>query len=66
MGEGLGLTGGEAEDLIEEYLDEMSNTPIASAAHAPKVHAPSKPVVAARPAPCLPRLPHRCDLPSLW
>ncbi len=27
MGESLGLTGGEAEDLIDEYLEEMSNMP---------------------------------------
>jgi formylglycine-generating enzyme required for sulfatase activity len=30
MGESLGLTGGEAEDLIDEYLDEASATPIAA------------------------------------
>lgn len=28
MGESLGLTGGEAEDLIDEYLEEVSNSPI--------------------------------------
>jgi formylglycine-generating enzyme required for sulfatase activity len=28
MGEGLGLTGGQAEDLIDEYLEEVSAMPI--------------------------------------
>jgi formylglycine-generating enzyme required for sulfatase activity len=28
MGESLGLTGGEAEDIIDEYLEEMANTPM--------------------------------------
>ena len=28
LGESLGLTGGQAEDLIDEYLDEMSGMPI--------------------------------------
>ena len=37
MGESLGLTGGEAEDLIDEYLDEASGMPPA-------------PLAAARPA----------------
>ena len=30
MGESLGLTGGEAEDLIDEYLEEASGLPPAS------------------------------------
>jgi formylglycine-generating enzyme required for sulfatase activity len=29
VGQNLGLTGGEAEDLIDEYLDELSGMPIA-------------------------------------
>jgi len=28
MGESLGLTGGQAEDLIDEYLEEMSGMPV--------------------------------------
>ncbi len=28
MGEGLGLTGGQAEDLIDEYLEEVESSPI--------------------------------------
>lgn len=32
MGESLGLTGGQAEDLIDEYLEEMSNMPVAPVA----------------------------------
>ncbi len=41
MGESLGLTGGEAEDLIDEYLEECANSP-----------APARPatVVARKPA----------------
>lgn len=31
MGENLGLTGGQAEDLIDEYLDEMESTPLSPA-----------------------------------
>jgi formylglycine-generating enzyme required for sulfatase activity len=59
MGESLGLTGGQAEDLIDEYLDEMSNlppVPVAATARpgAPKPAAPvpakkAEPVQAAAP-----------------
>jgi formylglycine-generating enzyme required for sulfatase activity len=42
MGESLGLTGGDAEDLIDEYLEECANTPTA---------APVAKVVARPPAP---------------
>jgi formylglycine-generating enzyme required for sulfatase activity len=45
MGESLGLTGGEAEDMIDEYLEECANTPVA----APVAKA------AARPAPPISR-----------
>jgi len=44
MGESLGLTGGQAEDLIDEYLDEMSGmppTPIAAPGRAAVVAAPA-------------------------
>lgn len=43
MGENLGLTGGQAEDLIDEYLEEVSLNGIATAT-------PPKKPTAARPA----------------
>ena len=46
MGESLGLTGGQAEDLIDEYLDEASGMPPAPVAAA------ARPATA-RPAPAL-------------
>ena len=49
MGESLGLTGGQAEDVIDEYLDEMSGmppTPMAAPVRAAVVSTP-----AARPMP---------------
>lgn len=57
MGESLGLTGGEAEDLIDAYLEEMiimppvaAPTSVAGRAKAPIVEtAPARPVVAAAP-----------------
>ena len=49
LGESLGLTGGQAEDLIDEYLDEMSGmTPAPVAKPAPR---PSAPVTPAAPKP---------------
>src|SRR4051794_17770278 len=49
MGESLGLTGGQAEDLIDEYLAEVGDQPIQTAP--PKAAAPArKPAVAAAPA----------------
>jgi formylglycine-generating enzyme required for sulfatase activity len=35
LGESLGLTGGDAEDLIDEYLEQMESQPMAPAAKAP-------------------------------
>ncbi len=52
LGESLGLTGGQAEDLIDEYLEGMANTPGAAASHAPAPAA--RPAVAARIAPAAP------------
>lgn len=52
MGESLGLTGGQAEDLIDEYLEEMAGmppTPMAPAARGVATAAPRAAVV--RPAP---------------
>jgi serine/threonine-protein kinase len=46
MGEGLGLSGGEAEDLIDEYLEEVNNAPIPVPAVSPRGAA----AVATRPA----------------
>ncbi len=34
MGESLGLTGGQAEDLIDEYLEEMEGRPLVAASSA--------------------------------
>jgi formylglycine-generating enzyme required for sulfatase activity len=51
MGESLGLTGGEAEDLIDEYLEECANSPVA----APAAKAAARPPVSVvRPAPAPP------------
>ncbi len=47
MGESLGLTGGEAEDIIDEYTEEMASAPVGSAAKAPSAgHARPAPAVA--------------------
>jgi formylglycine-generating enzyme required for sulfatase activity len=64
MGESLGLSGGEAEDLIDEYLEECANTPVAPAPAArpaapaakrstptPAAKASAKPAPAAKPEP---------------
>lgn len=51
LGESLGLTGGQAEDLIDEYLEEMEGAPPApaktSSAPARPLSTPAKPAVAA-------------------
>lgn len=53
MGESLGLTGGEAEDVIDEYLEEAANQPMRPAAatmtRAP-AHSASATTVARAPA----------------
>ena len=58
MGESLGLTGGQAEDLIDEYLDECSAMPLAPSAPAgaqplrmPLVPTAAGPAPAGRSAP---------------
>ena len=73
MGESLGLTGGQAEDIIDEYLEEASGLPVlasASAPSAPRVAAAAKvaPAVrattaapASRPAPA----PARHGVPTI-
>jgi formylglycine-generating enzyme required for sulfatase activity len=56
MGESLGLTGGEAEDLIDEYLDQVSGMPVAAPAapplrrSVPAAAQPATPAKAAAPA----------------
>ncbi len=35
LGESLGLTGGQAEDVIDEYLEEMASSPMSPAVKAP-------------------------------
>lgn len=55
MGESLGLTGGEAEDLIDEYLEYIAVNP-GGPAPAPRAEAlPAKPAAPARPMPAPPR-----------
>ncbi len=55
MGESLGLTGGQAEDLIDEYLEEASGLP--TAAPASLRPAPVPVATAARPVPAAPKKP---------
>ncbi len=43
IGESLGLTGGQAEDLIDEYLEAMASMPIAPAAPLRAVRSPTAP-----------------------
>ena len=47
MGESLGLTGGQAEDIIDEYLEEASNLPVQAPVAVAK---PARPVAAQKPA----------------
>ena len=55
LGESLGLTGGQAEDLIDEYLEQaagMPPTPMPPSSRGPAVAvAPPKPIKPASPAP---------------
>lgn len=56
LGESLGLTGGDAEDLIDEYLEQVESQPMAPAANAPAPvpNRQAKPVLVAagaRPVP---------------
>ncbi len=54
MGESLGLTGGEAEDLIDEYLEACSNSPVPAAAPTTRTAvaiAPRHAATAKRPTP---------------
>lgn len=57
LGESLGLTGGQAEDLIDEYLDEMSGMPIKPVATAPALRNPvPQPAMIPQKAPAAPRV----------
>ena len=51
LGESLGLTGGQAEDVIDEYLEEMAGAPPAPAKAAPTL---PKPTAAPAKAPAAP------------
>lgn len=53
LGESLGLTGGQAEDLIDEYLEEVAVMPAQSTPRAVAVTrpAPAPAAVASKPAP---------------
>ena len=65
LGESLGLTGGQAEDSIDEYLEEMASSPTAPAVKAAVLNRqqnPVSPAVVGRPvlntsAPVAPRPP---------
>jgi len=63
MGENLGLTGGQAEDLIDEYLEEMSGIPLtvpSSSASRPSATLPTpaaKPMAASVSKPAEPKAP---------
>ena len=63
LGESLGLTGGQAEDLIDQYLEEMEGAAPApaSAKTAAPLHAPTAP--STRPAPAPPK-PAGAPLPA--
>ena len=51
MGENLGLTGGEAEDIIDQYLEEVGGLPPAGPAASPRAAAPAAaPAVVKKPA----------------
>lgn len=50
LGESLGLTGGQAEDLIDEYLDDAASMPI-PASSGPSHSRPVTPSAPVRPAP---------------
>ena len=50
LGESLGLTGGEAEDLIDAYLEEMASAPMAPATKAPQSGHGRQAVAAPSPA----------------
>jgi formylglycine-generating enzyme required for sulfatase activity len=50
IGEGFGLSGGEAEDLIDEYLDEMNLGGVPAPAPARLQPAPPRPSAVPRPA----------------
>lgn len=74
MGESLGLTGGQAEDLIDEYLEEVANTPIAAPPTAgrpataparPAAPVAVKPTPAAVPAPAVARKPEVSVTPAI-
>src|SRR5205823_3797085 len=65
MGENLGLTGGQAEDIIDEYLEEM----VAKGASLPPVQKPkfTRPGAPVRsvPSPSRPVSPSRAPVPPL-
>jgi len=57
IGESLGLTGGQAEDLIDEYLEEASGLPPAPLATPTRVAAPIAPLPAITPKPVIAAVP---------
>ncbi len=63
MGENLGLTGGQAEDLIDEYLEEIEGTLLTPVPSQRGGVLPSKPVPN-RPVPNRPVTPKKPELPK--
>jgi formylglycine-generating enzyme required for sulfatase activity len=51
MGENLGLTGGDAEDIIDQYLEEVGELPGSQSASVPRASRPSAAVAAHAPPP---------------
>ncbi len=51
MGENLGLTGGQAEDLIDEYLDEVSGLPVVPASKTATIPARAPAVIVKKETP---------------
>jgi formylglycine-generating enzyme required for sulfatase activity len=63
LGESLGLTGGQAEDLIDEYLEQVSVLPLAPAAAAPVSRAAVATPVRTLPAASVAVAAPRIDVP---
>jgi formylglycine-generating enzyme required for sulfatase activity len=53
MGESLGLTGGQAEDLIDEYLEEAASMPMGAPSPVAVARAPVRPAAPAAPKPAV-------------
>ena len=68
LGESLGLTGGESEDLIDEYLEEMASKPMVPQAAATPNRAPRAATAPVAPKPAVaqrPEVPARTAVPAV-